>query len=106
MSSEVLLHFADAAWRAGRKSDAVNAWSGITGQALTMGDLTGRFAAYADYQTEIWGRVFILPEVMHERIDGRWIQEAELRLRAIAEDRLPPVTPTFSERENVQNSTE
>jgi tetratricopeptide (TPR) repeat protein len=106
VSGEVLLHFADAAWRAGRKSDAVNAWSRITEQALTRGDLAGRFAAYADYQTEIWGRVLILPEVMHERIDGRWIQQAELRLRAITEDRSPPVTPTFSERENVQNSTE
>ena len=106
VSGEVLLHFADAAWRAGRKSDAVNAWSRITEQSLIRGELSGRFSAYADYQKEIWGRVFIPPETMHQNIDGRWIEAAELRLRAIAEDRPPPVTPTFSEREAVQNSSE
>ena len=106
VSGEVLLHFGDAAWRAGRQSDAVNAWSGITRKSLTARELTGRLAAYADYQKEIWGRVFTPPAEMYEDIEGRWIQAAELRLRAIAEGEPPPVTPTFSERAKVQNSSE
>ena len=106
MSGEVLLHFGDAAWRAGRQSDVVNAWSGITRKSLTARELTGRLAAYADYQKEIWGRVFTPPAEMYEDIEGRWILAAELRLRAIAEGEPPPVTPTFSERAKVQNSSE
>jgi hypothetical protein len=106
VSGEVLLHFADAAWRAGRKSDAVNAWSRITEQALATRELGGRLAAYADYQKQIWGRVLVPPKEMYENIDGRWIQEAELRLRAVAEDRSPPVTPTFLERGGVQDTSE
>ncbi|RPG18062.1 MAG: hypothetical protein CBB69_006695 [Phycisphaera sp. TMED9] len=106
VSGEVLLHFADAAWRAGRQSDAVNAWSRITEQALATRELAGRLAAYADYQKQIWGRVLVPPKEMYESIDGRWIQEAELRLRAVAEDRSPPVTPTFRERGGVQDASE
>jgi hypothetical protein len=95
----VLLHFGDASWRAGRKTDAVAAWSRITEATLRNESLARRLAAFAGFQRDVWGRVLVDPRSMHERIDGRWERAAEDRLSAIAGDRSPPVTPTWTEAE-------
>ena len=99
LSAEVLLHFGDASWRAGRKTDAVAAWSRITEATLRNESLARRLAAFAGFQRDVWGRVLVDPRSMHERIDGRWERAAEDRLSAIAGDRSPPVTPTWTEAE-------
>ena len=97
VSSEVLLHYGDASWRAGRETDAVAAWSRISERILRNESLARRLAAFAGFQRDVWGRVLIDPRIMHDRIDGRWGLAAEARLSAIAEGRTPPVTPTWSE---------
>ncbi|MAH65479.1 MAG: hypothetical protein CMJ27_03690 [Phycisphaerae bacterium] len=107
LSAEVLLHYGDASWRAGRRTDAVAAWSRITEATLRNESLARRLAAFADFQRAVWGRVLADPRSMHDRIDGRWERAAEARLSAIAEDRSPPVTPTWSEAgEGVQPASE
>ena len=107
LGAEVLLHYGDASWRAGRKTDAVAAWSRVTEATLRNESLARRLAAFADFQRAVWGRVLADPRSMHDRIDGRWERAAEARLSAIAEDRSPPVTPTWSEAgEGVQPASE
>ncbi|MDG2132850.1 MAG: hypothetical protein P8J88_05115 [Phycisphaerales bacterium] len=97
LSSEVLLHYGDASWRAGRETDAVAAWSRITEETLRNETLARRLAAFAGFQRDVWGRVLVDPRSMHDRIDGRWERAAEARLSAIAEDRAPAVTPIWAE---------
>ena len=107
LSSEVLLHFGDASWRAGRETDAVAAWSRIVEGTLRNESLASRLAAFSGFQRDIWGRVLADPRSMHDRIDGRWERAAEARLAAIADDRPPSVTPAWPEAvEGVQATSE
>ena len=108
VSSEVLMHLGDSAWRSGRQSDAVRAWKSIleTGSA---GVTARRIEALDSYQIEAWGGVLVPSIELQERLEGRYIKAARRRLEAVAAGEEPPTTPTRADRDSelsVQKSGE
>ena len=99
LSSEVLMHLGDAAWRAGRQGDAVRAWKSIL-ETGAGGVTARRLAALDSYQIEAWGGVLVPSIELQERLEGRYIENARRRLEAVAAGEEPPTAPTRAERES------
>ena len=99
ISSEVLMHLGDVAWRSGRQGDAVRAWKSIL-ETGVEGVTDRRLAALDAYQIEAWGGVLVPSLELQERLEGRYIEAARLRLEAVAASKEPPTTPTRVDRES------
>ena len=108
ISSEVLLHLGDVAWRSGLRTEAVRAWKSILDTGVD-GVVARRLAALDAYQIEAWGGVLVPSVELQDRLEGRFIEAARLRLEAVAAGEEPPTTPTRADRESgvsVQESRE
>ena len=97
LSSEVILHLGDAAWRSGRQADAVRAWKSIL-ETGADGLSARRISALDSYQMEAWGGVLVPSVELQERLEGRYITAARRRLEAVAVNEEPETTPTREER--------
>lgn len=96
LSSEVLLHLGDASWRAGRQTEAVDAWNAIVGgSAEPVADQ--RSEIFDGYQRDSWGGILVPSAEIAERIEGRWRTAARRRLEALAAGEDPPLSPTIAE---------
>ena len=99
ISSEVLIHLGDAAWRSGRETQAIQAW-----RTLLEGGMSGatdrRLATLDAYQIESWGGVLVPSMELEQRLEGRFVEAARRRLESVAEGRDPATTPTMAERES------
>jgi tetratricopeptide (TPR) repeat protein len=99
ISSEILLHLGDAAWRAGRQAEAVQAWTAII-ESGSDGISDRRLAALDSYQIGIWGGVLVPSQELEARLEGRYLEAARGRLESVAAGEDPSTTPTRAERES------
>ncbi|MCP4833957.1 MAG: hypothetical protein GY895_04265 [Phycisphaera sp.] len=98
LSSEVLLHLGDAAWRSGRETQAIQAWRTLL-EGGSSGVSDRRLATLDAYQVEFWGGVLVPSMELEQRLEGRFMESARRRLESVAEGLDPATTPIPSEPE-------
>ena len=94
---EVLMHLGDSAWKAGNTAEAVSAWNQIIEQRGGVGQDLRYQEIYANWMKSTFGAEIIPSETLWEYLDGKWVDGAKDRLSAVADGRIPKITPQWQE---------
>ena len=106
---EVLLHYGDALWRAGRKTEAQQAWNEIVEIRGGPGTEQQMREIYAGWLKTNFGAQIVDPGDLWQNLEAQWLDAARIRLGALAAGEEPLLEPTWAEldgREKAQKSEE
>jgi len=92
-SAEVLLHYADIAWAAGEREDAIDGWQRVIEELDRPGERERVIENLRRVQLAGWGLLVADPTALYDQQFGRLRRQATACLDAIAAGEVPPVTP-------------
>ena len=96
---EVLLHYGDALWRAGRKVDAQKAWNEIIQMRGAPGTQEQMRELYGGWLVSNFGSHIVDPTDLWNHLEAQWLDAARERMGALARGEEPPLEPTWAELE-------
>jgi tetratricopeptide (TPR) repeat protein len=95
VSPEVLDHYGDALWRAGRADAATDVWQRVEQMLHDPAFRTRTVRAMTVIQSQGWGLLVADPDELYDRNYGALLEKVQSKLERADQGEEPPVAPQF-----------